>query len=87
MMSLSSLPEHNLPKEGGFCIRCKCGFQILIVPNLRMMTKAIEAHAALHGEREKDPAKDNSEQQRIELDLIAQTLEAAAKISENGYFY
>jgi hypothetical protein len=82
---LSSLPEHNLRKEGGFFIRCKCGFQILLVPNLKMMTKAIEAHAALHGEREKDFSKGSSEQQRIELDLIAQTLEAAAKFSKNSY--
>ena len=83
-MGLSSLPEHNLRKEGGFFIRCECGFQILLVPDLKMMTKAIEAHAALHGEREKDPVKAISEQERIELDLIAQTLEAAAAgFSEN----
>ena len=49
---MSSLPEHNLRKEGGFFIRCECGFEILMVPDLKMMTIAIEAHAALHGERE-----------------------------------
>ncbi len=74
---MSSLPEYNLRKEGGFFIRCDCGFQILLVPDLKMMTKAIEAHVALHGEREKDPAKAIFEQERIELDLIAQTLEVA----------
>ena len=50
-----------------------------------MMTKAIEAHAALHGEREKDPAKASSEKQRIELDLIAPILEAAVKLLENNH--
>jgi hypothetical protein len=73
-LGLSSLPEHNLRREGGFFIRCECGFQILLVPDLKMMTKAIEAHAALHGEREKDPVKAISEQERIELDLIAQLI-------------
>jgi hypothetical protein len=48
-----------------------------------MMTRAIEAHAAIHGEREKDPAKAASEKQRIETDLIAQTLKAAAGAPEN----
>ena len=48
-----------------------------------MMTKAIEAHAAQHEEREKDPIKAASVQQRIETDLIAQTLKAAAGFTEN----
>ncbi len=44
------------------------------------MTKAIEAHVAQHGEKEKDPAKAVSEQKRIENDLVAQTLKAATEI-------
>lgn len=62
---------------------CECGFEVLLVPDLKMMTRAIEAHAAIHGEREKDPAKAASEKQRIETDLIAQTLKAAAGAPEN----
>jgi hypothetical protein len=80
---LSSLPEHNLRKEGGVFIRCECGFEILLVPDVKMMSRAIEAHAALHGEWEKDPAKATSEKQRIEADLIAKTLKAAAAATEN----
>jgi len=45
-----------------------------------MMAKAIEAHAAQHGEKEKDPAKAVSEEQLIENDLVVQTLKAAAAI-------
>jgi hypothetical protein len=62
---------------------CECGFEFLLVPDLKMMTRAIEAHAAIHGEWEKDPAKASSEQQRIETDLIAKTLKAAAGSTEN----
>ena len=44
------------------------------------MAKAIEAHVAQHGEKEKEPAKAVSEQERIEIDLVAQTLKAAAEL-------
>jgi hypothetical protein len=80
---VSSLPEHDLRREGGVFIRCECGFEVLLVPDVKMMSRAIEAHAALHGEREKDPAKAASEQQRIETALIAKTLKAAAAATEN----
>ena len=50
-----------------------------------MMMKAIGTHAAQHGGREKDPVKGASEQQRIEMDLIAQTLQAAADFTENKH--
>ena len=80
---MSPLPEHNLRKQCGFIIRCECGFEISLVPDLKMISKAIEAHAAQHREGEKDPAKAASEQQRIEIDLIAQALKAAASFTEN----
>jgi hypothetical protein len=71
---VSSLQKISLRREGGLFLRCECGFEILLVPHLKMMTKAIEAHAAMHGEWEKDPAKAASEQQRIETALTAKTL-------------
>jgi hypothetical protein len=80
---VSSLQEISFRREGGLFLRCECGFEILLVPHLNMMTNAIEAHAALHGEWEKDPAKASSEQQRIETALMAKTLKAAAGFTEN----
>jgi hypothetical protein len=80
---LSSLPEHSLRKEGGVFVRCECGFEILLVPDVKMTSRAIEAHAALNGEWEKDPAKATSEQQRIETALMVKTLKAAAGFTEN----
>jgi hypothetical protein len=79
---VNSRIEYNLQKQEGIFIRCECGFEILLVSNLKMMAKAIENHASQHGEREKDPAKAASEQQRIEIDLITQTLKAAAGVTE-----
>ncbi len=52
----------------------------MLIPDLKMMAKAIETHAALHGKKEKDPAKAASEQERIENDLVTKTLKEAAKL-------
>ena len=73
------MPENDFPIEGGTFIECECGFKILLVPDLKMMAKAIEAHASQHGERKKDPVKAASEQERIENELVEKTLKEAAK--------
>ena len=80
---MSSRPENNLRREGDSIIRCECGFEILLVPNLKMMAKAIEAHAAQHGEKVKDHSKGALEQQRIEFDLTAKTLKATGDFTKN----
>ena len=48
-----------------------------------MMAKAIEAHAAKHGEKIKGHSKGALEQQRIEFDLTAKTLKATADFTKN----
>jgi hypothetical protein len=79
---VNSQIEHNLQKREGIFVRCECGFKILLVPDLNMMTNAIENHAAQHGKIEKDTVKATFDQQRIEVYLIAQTLKAAADFTE-----
>jgi hypothetical protein len=60
-------------KKIGPLLRCECGFEILLAPDLKYMSKAIEAHAAEHGKKQKDSAKAAIEAERIENDLIIQT--------------
>ena len=59
-------------------IRCDCGFEILSVPDLKAMGMAIEAHAAKHAKKEKDPKKAAFEEARIQNLLTAQALDRAA---------
>jgi hypothetical protein len=74
--------EKNLmEKKAGPLIRCECGFEILLVPDLKMMAKAIEVHAAKHGKREKDSAKAAFEEERIQAVLNALALNGAAAAS------
>jgi hypothetical protein len=70
-----------MAKKAGPLIRCECGFEILLVPDLKMMTRAIEVHAAKHGKREKDPAKAAFEGERIRAVLNALALNGAAAAS------
>lgn len=75
------LPKKSLgikkTKKAGHLIRCECGFEILLVPDVKAMGKAIETHAAEHGKKEKDPAMVAAEEERIQDFLIAQILKAA----------
>jgi hypothetical protein len=63
----------------GSIVKCECGVEILLTPDLRAISRAIEAHVAWHGEKEKDSAKAAAEAERIRDDLIAQVLRKASK--------
>jgi adenine-specific DNA methylase len=66
--------ENGLPT-----IKCPvCGKEILLVPNVKLMSEAIEAHVETHKQKIKDPQVEK-EVERIREDLIAQVLEKASK--------
>jgi hypothetical protein len=68
----------NAARKGSRLIRCECGFEILLLPDLQEMSKAIEEHAATHARKEKDPGKAAFVEARIQNLLITQTLDKAA---------
>lgn len=82
VLDLSTISENGLKNKKAPFVRCECGFEILLLPDLKMIVKAIETHGVQHGVREKDAAKAASEQQRIENDLSANTLKATASFTE-----
>jgi hypothetical protein len=41
-------------------IKCECGTEILVLPNLRAMNRAINTHFAKHKQRDKTDKKNNS---------------------------
>jgi hypothetical protein len=53
-------------------IECECHAEILMLPDLKAMSKAIEDHIAEHRKANKYCSKTNSK--RLENDLIAQAL-------------
>ncbi len=67
-------------------IKCECGWETLLVPDLKAMSKTIEAHVDTHRKIEKDCSKTDAENigateleaERIESYLVAQVLKKAS---------
>jgi len=57
----------NLP-----LIKCKCGVEILLVPDLKEMGRVIEQHAQLHKDQATNPAKAEIVYMTIQNHLILQ---------------
>lgn len=60
-------------------IKCFCGAAILLVPNVKVMSEAIESHVAKHLQKVKDSKEAQVEAERIRDDLITKILEKASK--------
>ncbi len=61
-------------------IRCECGFEILLVPNLEAMAKAIENHSEEHAKKGKNSVESAFEKERIQAVLTVQVLSEAADL-------
>jgi len=58
-------------------IKCECGKEILIVPDVDAMSRAIEAHVWEHLKEEKNPRKAAYESNRLWDLLVAATFSKA----------
>jgi hypothetical protein len=65
--------------EGMPLIECFCGATILLVPNVKQMSKAIEAHVQEHIKEIEDPEEAEAEAERVRDDLIAKVLGKACE--------
>jgi hypothetical protein len=65
---------HKNSSSGLPVIKCKCGFEILVLSDLKAMSQAIDKHILEH----KNRGATDDEVKRMELDLIAQVLSYAA---------
>ena len=61
-------------------IRCSfCGQKILLVPNVKLMSEALEAHAIEHAKKIRDPKEAETEAGRILDSLIVKVLKRASR--------
>jgi hypothetical protein len=60
-------------------VKCECGFEILVVPNLAEMSRVIELHADSHARMKSDPITIEEEFDRVETLLTGLVLQAACK--------
>ncbi len=61
-------------------ITCSCGAKILLVPNIKKMSEAIEAHVESHKLRITNPARAKEESERIRNNLAKQVLDLASEL-------
>ena len=66
-------------ENGLSAIKCLCGAVILLVPNVKAMSVAIESHVAKHLLKVEDAKEAQTEAERIRNDLITKILEKASK--------
>ena len=65
----------NLP-----VIECSCGAKILLVPNVKKMGAAIEAHIIEHIKKMRNSEEAEAEAERIRGDLIVKVLDLASEL-------
>lgn len=63
-------------------LRCECGAEILLLPDLKVMNHAIEVHVSEHRKKEKDPRKAVATAAHIREILIKQLLRKASEMGE-----
>jgi hypothetical protein len=60
-------------------IKCECGAEILLVPDVKLMSKALEAHVEEHKAKFEDAKEAEVEGQTIMDDLVAKVLMKACE--------
>jgi hypothetical protein len=71
----AELNKGNLP-----IIKCKCGAEFLLIPDLNEMSLVVEKHAQMHREAESDPEKAEATYDEIQDHLIMQIFAKVRKI-------
>jgi hypothetical protein len=61
-------------------IKCSCGAEILLVPNVKKMNDAIEAHVLEHTKKLKNAKEAEAEAERVRSDLITKVLDKASEM-------
>lgn len=63
-------------------LKCECGAEILLLPDLKVMNHAIEVHVSEHRKKERDPHKAAVTAAHIREILIKQLLKKASEVGK-----
>jgi hypothetical protein len=75
------MPQKQSKADSGLpVIKCSCGVEILLVPNVTKMNDAIEAHILEHTKKVKNAKEAEAEAERVRSDLITKVLEKASEM-------
>jgi hypothetical protein len=79
-MNVPKAPDKKANETSLPVIICSCGAEILLIPNVKEMNKAIEAHIAEHTKKIMSAKEAEAEAERIRDDLIIKVLEKASQM-------
>lgn len=79
-LEVKKAPSKHISTWSFSFIKCTCGAKILLLPDLKAMDRAIEAHVAKHQKREKLTAGKTSESDRVRQLLAEQVIEKSSAI-------
>jgi hypothetical protein len=79
------LVEEMKKSKGMVKVTCECGEEILLLPDLKEMGKAIEDHVDMHLQNLKAPACNAKEADRLRDALIAQVLSIASQPEDEDH--
>jgi hypothetical protein len=82
MYEILSLNKYIRPLNRMPLIKCECGHNILLIPDLKAMNKAIANHLQEHAKREHNTTQWSKKQNRIENHLIQQILTKTSQIDK-----
>lgn len=71
-----------ISRKNSQTIRCECGAEILLIPDVKEMGRLIDIHAKEHGQKEKNPEIAKSAIKRIQDLLTEQVLEKALETKQ-----
>lgn len=80
MICLGLIANREPEQSALLVITCRfCGEEILVVPDIKAMSKAIANHVNMHRQKITDPQKAASEAVEVRKDLLAKVLQVASR--------
>ena len=67
--------------ENRSIIKCECGFEILVIPEMETVGGAIDAHVEQHRGKQKDPTKGEIDANNIHHFLFKKLFEKIAQMN------
>lgn len=61
-------------------VKCSCGAEILLIPDVKKMNQAIEAHILEHTKSIKNAKEAEAEAERVRSELILKVLDLASEM-------
>ena len=74
--------QRSLSEGNHRCIKCECGAEILLIPDVREMESVIIKHAESHSKKEKNLKKADAIFEQIQDFLVQQVLIKASETEE-----